>query len=83
MLFRSRMQVPKSRIAELVGRSRPVTPDTALRLAKVLRTSAKFWLGLQADYDLERVQADLGAELDEIEPVDVAASAAYGPRTDL
>lgn len=47
------MQVPPRRINEIVHGQRAVTADTALRLARVLGTSPQFWLGLQADYDLE------------------------------
>jgi len=65
-----RIGVPKSRIAEILARKRPVTPDTALRLARLFRTSAKLWLGLQADYDLEQVQTLIESELSGIEPVD-------------
>ena len=38
---------------EIVKRKRRITADTALRLSKYFGTSAKFWLGLQDDYDLE------------------------------
>lgn len=55
------MSVPPRRINEIVHGQRAVTADTALRLAHVLGTSAQFWLGLQADYDLERArQVDMG-----------------------
>ena len=40
------------RINEIVLRKRGITADTALRLAKYFGTSAKFWLGLQGDFDL-------------------------------
>ncbi len=45
--------VPSRRINEIVLGKRSITADTALRLAKGLGTSEGFWLGLQADYDLE------------------------------
>ena len=55
------MQVPPRRINEIVHGQRSVTADTALRLARVLGTTPQFWLGLQADYDLEEASsADLG-----------------------
>lgn len=50
------MCVPPRRINEIVHGQRAVTADTALRLAHVLGTSAQFWLGLQADYDLEQAR---------------------------
>ncbi|MGH8362349.1 MAG: HigA family addiction module antitoxin [Gammaproteobacteria bacterium] len=47
------LHVPASRIIEIVNKSRPITPDTAARLATFFGTSADFWLGLQTSYDLE------------------------------
>ncbi len=45
--------IPQTRISEILKGNRRITADTALRLAKFFGTSAKFWLGLQDDYDLE------------------------------
>lgn len=54
------MQVSPRRINEIVHGHRGITADTALRLSKVLGTSPQFWMGLQADYDLEEAaQTDL------------------------
>ena len=57
--------VPIPRINAIVNEQRGITADTALRLAKYFGTSAKFWLGLQGDYDLEeqgaRMRRDLNA----------------------
>lgn len=47
------MHVPPRRINEIVHGNRAITADTALRLARVLGTTPQFWLGLQADHDLE------------------------------
>ena len=52
------------RVNEIVLRKRAITADTALRLAKYFGTSAKFWLGLQADYDLDVAQDRLGHRLE-------------------
>ncbi len=52
--------VPPRRINEIVLGKRGVTADTAIRLAAALGTSERFWLGLQADYDLEEAHASLG-----------------------
>lgn len=52
------------RINEIVLGKRAVTADTALRLARYFGTSAKFWLGLQADYDLDVTQDRLGDRLE-------------------
>jgi addiction module HigA family antidote len=45
--------IPQTRISEIVKGNRRITADTALRLSRYFGTSAKFWLGLQDDYDLE------------------------------
>jgi len=47
--------VPPRRINEIVLGKRAVSADTAVRLARYFGTSEKFWMGLQADYDLEEV----------------------------
>lgn len=52
------------RINEIVLGKRAVTADTALRLARYFGTSAKFWVGLQADYDLDVTQDRLGDRLE-------------------
>ena len=45
--------LPQTRISEIIKGNRRITADTALRFAKFFGISAKFWLGLQDDYDLE------------------------------
>jgi addiction module HigA family antidote len=46
--------IPQTRISEILKGRRRVSADTALRLSKYFGNSAKFWLGLQDDYDLEQ-----------------------------
>jgi len=58
--------VPPRRINEIVHGNRAVSADTAVRLAKYFGTTEAFWLGLQADYDIEEVRKDLGKRLDRI-----------------
>lgn len=58
--------IPQTRISEIVKGNRRVTADTALRLSRYLGTSAKFWLGLQDDYDLEEEEAGKEDELKNI-----------------
>lgn len=55
--------VPPSRINAIVRCQRPVTPDTALRLARFLGTSAKVWVNIQADYDLELAERKHGRDI--------------------
>lgn len=45
--------IPQTRISEVIKGNRRITADTALRLSKYFGNSAKFWLGLQDDFDLE------------------------------
>jgi len=56
--------VPPRRINEIARGKRAVTADTALRLARYFGTSEAFWMGLQADYDLENARERLGDRLD-------------------
>jgi addiction module HigA family antidote len=55
--------VPPRRINEIVHGRRRVTADTALRLARYLRMSPEFWLGLQMDYELDLEKDRLGDRL--------------------
>ena len=57
--------VPPRRINEIVHGKRAVTADTALRLARYFGTSEAFWMGLQADYDLEKARERLGDRLNQ------------------
>ena len=63
------MGVPPRRINEIVHGKRTITADTAIRLARALGTSEQFWMGLQADYDLEQARRAAGKEFDKIENV--------------
>src|SRR4029079_12601707 len=58
--------VPPRRINEIVLGKRGVTADTAVRLAAALGTTERFWLGLQADYDLEEAHRKLGKDVAQI-----------------
>ena len=62
------IRVPVTRIAEICKGKRGITADTALRLAKYLGTTPKFWLGLQEDYDLEEGSRVKAEEIDGIRP---------------
>jgi len=61
--------VPATRVSEILHGRRAITADTALRLAKYFGTSAKFWLGLQEDYDLEDKSMAKASELEAIIPL--------------
>jgi len=59
--------VPPRRINEIVLGKRAITADTALRLAKTFGNSEGFWLGLQADYDLEEARHIISKALAKVE----------------
>ncbi len=56
--------VPARRINEIVHGKRSITADTSLRLARYFGTSERFWLNLQARFDLETEKERLGTRLD-------------------
>lgn len=60
------LNIPQTRLSQIIKGKRRVTADTALRLSKYFGTSAKFWLGLQDDYDIEEESQSKEAELSEI-----------------
>lgn len=51
-------KMPATRVGEILRGRRSVTPDTALRLARLFGTSAEFWLNLQAAYDLSHARME-------------------------
>lgn len=68
--FAVRLGVSFPRLNEIVRGKRAVTPDTALRLARVTGMSADFWLGLQQDWDLwHAVRSRKAAVIEELEPL--------------
>ncbi len=68
------LNIPQTRISQIIKGNRRITADTALRLSKYFGTSAKFWLGLQDDYDLEEYNNKLLDELNEIPKADKNAA---------
>jgi addiction module HigA family antidote len=61
------LEVPPRRVNEIVPGKRSITADTALRLAAFFGTTEGFWLGLQADYDLELARGGIGKALLRVE----------------
>ncbi|MGE0773322.1 MAG: HigA family addiction module antitoxin [Cyclobacteriaceae bacterium] len=59
--------IPQTRISEILKGNRRITADTALRLSKYFGTTAKFWLGLQDDFDIEEEKKMKSKEFDSIE----------------
>jgi antitoxin HigA-1 len=65
-----RLGISFPRLNEIVRGKRGVTPDTALRLARVVGMSADFWLGLQQDWDLwHAMHSDSAAEINRLKPL--------------
>lgn len=68
--FAVRLEVSFPRLNEIIRGKRSVTPDTALRLARVLGMSADFWLGLQQDWDLwHALRSEKAAAIAQLEPL--------------
>ncbi len=60
------LNIPQTRVSQIVKGNRRITADTALRLSKYFGNSAKFWLGIQDDFDIEEEKESKESELKEI-----------------
>lgn len=65
------IEIPQTRISEIIKGNRRITADTALRLSKYFGNSAKFWLGLQDDFDIEEEIAIKGPVLKSIKTLNL------------
>ena len=63
------IEIPQTRISEIIKNNRRITADTALRLSKYFGNSAKFWLGLQDDFDIEEEMLSKSAILKSIKTI--------------
>ena len=63
------IEIPQTRISEILKGNRRITADTALRLSKYFGNSAKFWLGLQDDFDIEEESSAKRSLLKSIKPL--------------
>ncbi len=68
------IDIPQTRISEIIKGNRRITADTALRLSKYFGNSAKFWLGLQDDFDLEEEKLVKGPSIESIKTFQAATS---------
>lgn len=59
-----RLGVPATRMGEIVNGRRAITPDTALRLARFFDTTPRFWLNMQAEYELEIAKDKLAGTIE-------------------
>jgi addiction module HigA family antidote len=71
------LRVPVTRISEIVHQRRSISPETALRLGRYFKSSARFWLNLQSAYDLEVVEDRLRSRIDREVP-EIESSALHG-----
>ena len=62
----------RTRIERIVRETQPITPDTALRLARVFSKSAQFWINLQTSHDLSKAAILARDELAAIKPLSAA-----------
>jgi len=58
--------IPQTRISEIIKRNRRITADTALRLSRYFGNTAKFWLGIQDDFDIEEEEIQKKTQLNAI-----------------
>ena len=58
--------IPQTRVSQIIQGKRRITADTAVRLAKYFGNSAKFWLGLQDDFDIEEELSILKRQINSI-----------------
>lgn len=65
------LKIPQTRISEITKGNRRITADTALRLSLYFGNSAKFWLGLQDDFDIEEERENKAEELQSIKRFDI------------
>lgn len=68
------IDIPQTRISEIVKGNRRITANTALRLSKYFGNSAKFWLGLQDDFDIEEEMSSKSSVLNSIKTVRINAA---------
>ena len=66
--------IPQTRISQIIKGKRRITADTALRFSLYFGNSAKFWLGIQDDYDLEEEIHRLENELSTIQPIEMVVA---------
>lgn len=65
------IEIPQTRISEIIKGNRRITADTALRFSRYFGNSAKFWLGLQDDFDLEEEKCAKGVVLKSIKAMKI------------
>ena len=70
MALAKHMHVPRTRIERLVKGDTSLTVDTAMRLAKVFKTTAEYWMNMQRAWDLSRAREHI--DVSDIKPLEAA-----------
>ncbi len=65
------IEIPQTRLSQIIKGNRRITADTALRLSKYFGNSAKFWLGLQGDFDIEEELLTKNSAIQSIKTINV------------
>jgi addiction module HigA family antidote len=68
------IEIPQTRVSQIIKGNRRITADTALRLSKYFGNSAKFWLGLQDDFDIEAETSSKGSILKSIKALEASVT---------
>lgn len=63
----------RSRIERITAEQLGISGESAIRLGRLFRTSAQFWMNLQQSYELEKAALAMGEAADRIQPIDIAA----------
>ena len=66
------INIPATRVSEILKGKRRITVDTALRLSKYFGNSVEFWVGIQSDYEIRKERAALAKELGKIREIAAA-----------
>ena len=65
--------VPRTRIERIASEKLGISGDTAIRLARVLRTTPELWMNLQSRYELQTARAAVGDLVERLRPLEFAA----------
>jgi len=68
------IEIPQTRVSQIIKGNRRITADTALRLSKYFGNSAKFWLGLQDDFDIEAETSSKSSILKSIKTLEASVT---------
>jgi antitoxin HigA-1 len=64
------ISIPQTRISEIIKGNRRITADTAIRFSYYFGNSAKFWMGLQDDFDIEEAKNEKASSFGSIKKIE-------------